>query len=218
MRVRVLNDPEIVRMLNKRACSIDYNLVKDGFPFHLPAFRSMGDAALFTPWYRLNFALQMLLSADGTRMFTAQYYEALRMIGAHGSDETFEPERLESALDRHDQWLAAKRGDFGDLSETESVLAAREERERTLFSEGRFWTAAFLGDRLNRWDFVSGLVEERAAPGVRNSVIHALGDMLANEEPLPPAAAKGLRAIYPEDFIDPVMQSVSIPADRGRVG
>jgi len=206
MRVRVLDDPKVIKILNERACCVDYNLVEDGFPFHLPVFQALGDAVMSMPWYRLNFAMQVVIDAKGTRMFTSQFSDFVDSL-VSGNPDMFTNDRIGAAIERHDQWLKAVNNEGGDLKEIEEALDTRRIREKAIVSEPRFWTASFLGSRLNKWSFVSSLFD-RAAPGVLNSVVHALGEMLVDDSPVEPGAASILRSDYPDDFTDPSKSSV----------
>lgn len=217
MRVRMLEDPGVVTLLNEETCPVRIDLTDHGFPRGVPALEIWERELDAVPWFRMGFAHWILLDPTGERILGTM---GDRFLANPTPGEFFlsSPFRLRSALDRF-ATLRELESEPGAASQ-ERLARLTEELERELeqeflvgFSDRRIQTAVVLMDRgpapfddiirrFQFWDPDSDPTPEsaetgtRIAQGMTEAIIHALGDFLVDDSPLSAVASEKMQSLY----------------------
>lgn len=208
MRVRMLNQPGMIEMINQETCPVWINYSKEGFPDDLPAFSIHKGTTL--PWFRLNAGHLYLCDGKCERIFSG-CFELIPDRVFLGNKYAFTSDRLKRGIKRFKKMQELKRNADSDPEAGQALAKLEEDLDNWLkqaalpFIEPRVWTALIICDYMqaNPWsEFMLRLRHpgpgsaDHLAAGVRNASIHALGDLLTNQRPLTPEASDVLEPFY----------------------
>ena len=205
----LLNRPEIIAKINDRTVPVMVNATDTGFPQGIPALAKWAAAYRTNPFIHMTFSHFVLMDAAGEKVYGVSSCQFAELVGPgvyHGSADD-----LKAYVDRY--WTMKslrERVESGEHSAAEEL--ARREKElaqhidwRTQCTQDqRLITARYLLDwGASKWTNIMGVLlsskpgtPKGYGPGVREAVVHALGEILVDDSPFRPLAKTHLDLIY----------------------
>ena len=208
MRSRMLDKPEVIATVNAECVPVKIDATDTGLPPGIPALKIWYEHYDSNPYARMIYGHFVVMNPAGTKVygissnqFEEQYIGKL-YDGAH--------EYLKDYLARYRKYTALEVRAGTDEKAREELAALDAEidlhinRRFACSRDLRLTTARFLLNYgANLWARVLVFLKPPAEgetdslqPGLRNGILHQLGDFLVNDSPWDPYSADDVRMIY----------------------